>query len=63
TGVVAADAGRSGHAALSVVPAYVLHHDAEFRAVLAEHCARAMTIEYENNHYLATTKPQVTTNI
>ncbi|MEU9297901.1 tetratricopeptide repeat protein [Streptomyces sp. NPDC048266] len=45
TGVVAADAGRSGHAALSVVPAYVLHHDAEFRAVLAEHCARAMMLE------------------
>ncbi|MFE3717726.1 tetratricopeptide repeat protein [Streptomyces cyaneofuscatus] len=45
TGVVAADAGRSGHAALSVVPAYVLHHDAGFRAVLAEHCAGAMTLE------------------
>ncbi|MFK0258430.1 tetratricopeptide repeat protein [Streptomyces sp. NPDC090445] len=45
TGVVAADAGRSGHAALSVVPAYVLHHDAEFRAVLAEHCAGAMVLE------------------
>ncbi|MER7624553.1 tetratricopeptide repeat protein [Streptomyces sp. NPDC126503] len=45
TGVVAADAGRSGHAALSVVPAYVLHHDAAFRAVLAEHCADAMALE------------------
>ncbi|MER5966698.1 tetratricopeptide repeat protein [Streptomyces sp. NPDC002057] len=45
TGVVVADAGRSGHAALSVVPAYVLHHDAQFRAVLAEHCAGAMMLE------------------
>ncbi|MBX9427414.1 tetratricopeptide repeat protein [Streptomyces lateritius] len=45
TGVVAADAGRSGHAALSVVPAYVLHHDAEFRAVLAEHCAGARMLD------------------
>ncbi|MFF5637084.1 tetratricopeptide repeat protein [Streptomyces sp. NPDC012825] len=44
-GVVAADAGRSGHAALSVVPAYVLHHDADFRAVLAEHCAGATMLE------------------
>lgn len=45
TGVVAADVGRSGHAALSVVPAYVLHHDAEFRAVLAEHGADTMVLD------------------
>ncbi|WP_370013100.1 tetratricopeptide repeat protein [Nocardiopsis sp. LDBS0036] len=36
-GVVAADLEHRDHAALEVVPAYVLHHDPEFRAVLAEH--------------------------
>ncbi|NYH51372.1 tetratricopeptide (TPR) repeat protein [Nocardiopsis arvandica] len=36
-GVVAADLEHRDHAALEVVPAYVLHHDPAFRAVLAEH--------------------------
>ncbi|WP_304454575.1 tetratricopeptide repeat protein [Nocardiopsis sp. YSL2] len=36
-GVVAADLEHRDHAALDIVPAYVLHHDPTFRAVLAEH--------------------------
>ncbi|MFJ6018079.1 hypothetical protein ACIQFP_01900 [Nocardiopsis alba] len=36
-GVVAADLDHRDHAALEVVPVYVLHHDPGFRAVLAEH--------------------------
>ncbi|WP_433696957.1 hypothetical protein [Nocardiopsis sp. CA-288880] len=36
-GVVAADLEHRDHAALEVVPAYVLHHDPAFRAVLAQH--------------------------
>ncbi|MCY9784279.1 hypothetical protein KIK06_10275 [Nocardiopsis sp. EMB25] len=36
-GVVAADLEHRDHAALEIVPAYVLHHDPAFRAVLAEH--------------------------
>ncbi|OOC53609.1 MULTISPECIES: tetratricopeptide repeat protein [Nocardiopsis] len=36
-GVVATDLEHRDHAALEVVPAYVLHHDPAFRAVLAEH--------------------------
>jgi tetratricopeptide (TPR) repeat protein len=36
-GVVAADPEHRDHTALEVVPAYVLHHDPAFRAVLAEH--------------------------
>ncbi|MEE2037593.1 tetratricopeptide repeat protein [Nocardiopsis sp. CT-R113] len=36
-GVVAADLEHRDHAALEVVPAYVLHHDPAFRAVLTEH--------------------------
>uniref|UniRef100_UPI00037069D6 tetratricopeptide repeat protein n=1 Tax=Nocardiopsis valliformis TaxID=239974 RepID=UPI00037069D6 len=38
-GVVAADLEHRDHAALEIVPAYVLHHDPVFRAVLAEHGA------------------------
>ncbi|MER7760182.1 tetratricopeptide repeat protein [Streptomyces sp. NPDC097619] len=57
TGVVAADAGRSGHAALSVVPAYVLHHDPAFRAVLAEHRAGAMVLEAVEFQDLAASEP------
>ncbi|MFJ7969291.1 hypothetical protein, partial [Streptomyces sp. NPDC096324] len=34
-GVVASDRAHSGHGQLNTVPAYVLHHDAAFRAVLA----------------------------
>ncbi|RKS04950.1 tetratricopeptide (TPR) repeat protein [Nocardiopsis sp. Huas11] len=36
-GVVTADLEHRDHAALEIVPAYVLHHDPAFRAVLAEH--------------------------
>ncbi|WP_431887993.1 tetratricopeptide repeat protein [Nocardiopsis alba] len=36
-GVVTADLDHRDHAALEVVPVYVLHHDPGFRAVLAEH--------------------------
>ncbi len=38
-GVVAADPAHSGHAQVEAVPAYVLHHDPAFRAVLEEHGA------------------------
>ncbi|MGW6839459.1 tetratricopeptide repeat protein [Streptomyces sp. NPDC054958] len=37
TGVIAVDPTGRAHAALEAVPAYVLMHDAAFRAVLAEH--------------------------
>ncbi|MFC9263811.1 tetratricopeptide repeat protein [Streptomyces hydrogenans] len=37
TGVVAADRAGSAHGRLNVVPAYVLHNDPEFRAVLTAH--------------------------
>ncbi|MFD5088179.1 tetratricopeptide repeat protein [Kitasatospora sp. NPDC058406] len=36
TGVIASDRAHSGHGRLNAVPAYVLHHDAAFRAALAE---------------------------
>lgn len=36
-GVVSADLEHRDHAALEIVPAYVLHHDPGFRKVLAEH--------------------------
>ncbi|MCI3277025.1 tetratricopeptide repeat protein [Streptomyces sp. 7R015] len=35
TGVITADLTGLGHAGLEVVPAYVLHHDLDFRAMLA----------------------------
>ncbi|MFF4413096.1 tetratricopeptide repeat protein [Streptosporangium sp. NPDC001559] len=38
-GVVAADPAGRGHGHLEAVPAYVLHHDPAFRAVLGEHSA------------------------
>ncbi|WP_435113705.1 tetratricopeptide repeat protein [Nocardiopsis synnemataformans] len=38
-GVVAADPAHSGHAQVEAVPAYVLHHDPAFWAVLEEHGA------------------------
>ncbi|MFJ5117631.1 tetratricopeptide repeat protein [Kitasatospora sp. NPDC088548] len=38
-GVVASDMAYYGHSALRAVPAYVLHHDATFRAALDEHGA------------------------
>ncbi|MFF7074503.1 tetratricopeptide repeat protein [Streptomyces pseudovenezuelae] len=37
TGVIAVDPARRAHAALEAVPAYVLLHDATFRAALAKH--------------------------
>ncbi|MFI5527527.1 tetratricopeptide repeat protein [Kitasatospora sp. NPDC051853] len=48
-GVVAADRAHSGHGRLDVVPSYVLHHAAAFRAVLAAHGAgpRAELAEVE----------------
>ena len=36
-GVIAADEEHSGHARLVAVPMYVVHHDEEFRAVMAAH--------------------------
>ncbi|MEU0237284.1 tetratricopeptide repeat protein [Nocardiopsis sp. NPDC006198] len=37
TGVVATDPDHRAHAAVEAVPAYILHHDPGFRAVLADH--------------------------
>ncbi|MFB7678465.1 hypothetical protein ACFC26_44445 [Kitasatospora purpeofusca] len=37
TGIVASDRANSDHGRLNVVPAYVLHHDPDFRTALAEH--------------------------
>ncbi|GAA2121998.1 hypothetical protein GCM10009759_72210 [Kitasatospora saccharophila] len=37
-GVVASDPAGFSHSRLEAVPAYVLHRDPDFRAVLAEHC-------------------------
>ncbi|MFD8854092.1 hypothetical protein, partial [Streptomyces sp. NPDC059604] len=45
TGVVASDRAHSGHGQLNAVPAYVLHHDPAFRAVLAEHGEGATGLE------------------
>ncbi|MFJ9646409.1 acyl carrier protein [Streptomyces sp. NPDC101206] len=45
TGVVRAESADSGHAALKVVPAYLLHHDASFRAALAAHEAGPRPLE------------------
>ncbi|WP_280361501.1 tetratricopeptide repeat protein [Nocardia wallacei] len=41
-GVVAADHAAFEHSVLDVVPSYVLHHDSQFRAVLAGHAAAAV---------------------
>ncbi|MER5890566.1 tetratricopeptide repeat protein [Streptomyces sp. NPDC001941] len=59
TGVVAADAGHSGHAALSVVPAYVLHHDDAFRTVLDRHGSGAGVLEAVEFQDLAEADPPV----
>ncbi|MGW2651905.1 tetratricopeptide repeat protein [Streptomyces sp. NPDC001393] len=45
TGVIALDSAHSGHAALKAVPTYVLHHNADFRAALAEHGVDRMALE------------------
>ncbi|MFC6987092.1 hypothetical protein [Streptomyces cirratus] len=57
TGVVAADPGHFAHAALTVVPAYVLYHDADFRAALAEYGAGSMTLEAVEFQELANVDP------
>lgn len=41
-GVIAAAPAPFGHSVLEAVPAYVLHHDPEFRAVLATHAPAAV---------------------
>ncbi|MER5618212.1 tetratricopeptide repeat protein, partial [Streptomyces sp. NPDC002215] len=53
TGVVASDRAHSGHGQLNVVPAYVLHHDPGFRAVLAEHGEGAAGLEAVEFQHLA----------
>ncbi|WP_329274268.1 hypothetical protein [Streptomyces sp. NBC_00691] len=37
TGVVASDRTNYAHGRLSLVPAYVLHHDEDLRTALAQH--------------------------
>ena len=44
-GVIAADPASSAHARLEAVPAYVLHHDTAFRAVLRQHGGVSMPLE------------------
>ncbi|MGW4378794.1 tetratricopeptide repeat protein [Kitasatospora sp. NPDC004531] len=44
-GVVASERAHSGGAQLNLVPAYVLHHDPAFRAVLARHGVPAAVLE------------------
>ncbi|MGW6941633.1 tetratricopeptide repeat protein [Streptomyces xanthophaeus] len=56
TGVVLAESAHSGHAALKVVPAYVLHHDASFRAALAAHGAGPRSLEAVEFQDLAAVK-------
>ncbi|MFH8471254.1 tetratricopeptide repeat protein [Streptomyces sp. NPDC018000] len=53
TGVVASDRAHSGHGQLNAVPAYVLHHDPAFRAVLAEHGEGAAGLEAVEFQHLA----------
>ncbi|MFE3121857.1 tetratricopeptide repeat protein [Streptomyces hydrogenans] len=53
TGVVASDRAHSGHGQLNAVPAYVLHHDPAFRAVLAEHGGPAAGLEAVEFQHLA----------
>ncbi|MGP8300198.1 tetratricopeptide repeat protein [Streptomyces inhibens] len=51
TGVIAADAAHSAHAALTAVPAYVLYQNEEFRAALSAHGAGQMelqAVEFQN---------------
>ncbi|WP_224756490.1 tetratricopeptide repeat protein [Streptomyces sp. col6] len=55
TGVVASDRAHSGHGQLTVVPAYVLHHDPAFRAALAEHGGPATGLEAVEFQHLADT--------
>ncbi|MET9347714.1 hypothetical protein, partial [Streptomyces termitum] len=52
-GVVASDRAHSGHGQLNTVPAYVLHHDPAFRAVLAEHGGPATGLEAVEFQHLA----------
>lgn len=55
-GVIAADPAPFRHSVLEAVPAYVLHHDLEFRAVLATH-APATVIEAMELTELASPEP------
>ncbi|WP_327259810.1 tetratricopeptide repeat protein [Streptomyces sp. NBC_01240] len=52
-GVVASDRAHSGHGQLNAVPAYALHHDLAFRAVLAEHGGGAAGLEAVEFQHLA----------
>ncbi|MFB7423671.1 tetratricopeptide repeat protein, partial [Streptomyces hydrogenans] len=52
-GVVASDRAHSGRGQLNAVPAYVLHHDPAFRAVLAEHGGPATGLEAVEFQHLA----------
>ncbi|MFI8501211.1 tetratricopeptide repeat protein [Streptomyces sp. NPDC085524] len=61
TGVVASDRAHSAHGQLNVVPAYVLHHDPAFRAVLAEHgggVGRLEAVEFQHLQDPASTAPR-----
>ncbi|WP_433476525.1 hypothetical protein ACQPZP_05420 [Spirillospora sp. CA-142024] len=55
-GVIATDPAPFGHSVLEAVPAYVLHHDLEFRSVLATH-APATVIEAAELTKLASLEP------
>ncbi|MDG4834170.1 tetratricopeptide repeat protein [Solwaraspora sp. WMMD1047] len=55
-GVIAADPVPFGHSVLEAVPAYVLHRDPEFRAVLADH-SPATVIEAAELTALASSEP------
>ncbi|MFF0390055.1 hypothetical protein ACFYS8_15420 [Kitasatospora sp. NPDC004615] len=52
-GVVASERAHSGGAQLNLVPAYVLHHDPSFRAVLATHGVPAAALEPVELQHLA----------
>ncbi|MFE6788124.1 tetratricopeptide repeat protein [Streptomyces sp. NPDC057680] len=56
TGVVASDRAQSGHSQLNAVPAYLLHHDPAFRAVLTEHGGPAAGLEAVEFQHLADTQ-------
>ncbi|MFD8707039.1 tetratricopeptide repeat protein [Kitasatospora sp. NPDC059648] len=57
TGVVLAESAHSEHAALKVVPAYVLHHDDSFRAALATHGGGRPQLEAVEFQDLAAVEP------
>ncbi|MFI9720772.1 tetratricopeptide repeat protein [Streptomyces sp. NPDC052396] len=57
TGVVASDRAYFGHGQLNVVPAYVLHHNPDFRTALAEHAGAASGLEAVEFQHLADPAP------